>query len=44
MKRPPNTVMDLTATHRGVRGDAAHLLRAAAAHYHVGLSREHLEQ
>ena len=36
-KTQTNTVMELTATHRGVRGGAAHLLRAAAAHHHVGL-------
>ena len=35
-KTQTNTVMELTATHRGVRGGAAHLLRAAAAHHHVG--------
>lgn len=34
-KTQTNTVMELTATHRGVRGGAAHLLRAAAAHHHV---------
>ena len=38
-KTQTNTVMELTATHRGVRGGAAHLLRAAAAHHHVRLAQ-----